>query len=219
MKKDFSILPPCPLFAGIDESQLPTVLSCLDAVEKAYPRGTAIWKAGDPALRIGILLQGRAQVVSEDVFGNRSILGEIVPGELFGEAFACAGAPRIPVGVTAQADSAVLFVDFRKVLAACAPSCQFHHQLVENMVRILAEKNRMLNQKIRYLSKRTTREKLLAYLSDQAKAAGSRTFTIPFRRQELADFLCVERSAMSAQLGQLRREGVLDFDKSTFRLL
>lgn len=219
MKKDFSILPPCSLFAGIAEEQIPMVLSCLNAAEKAYPQGAVIFGAGDPALRTGILLRGRAQVVNEDVFGNRSILGEIAPGELFGEAFACAGAARLSVSVIAQTGCAVLLIDFRKALAGCTGSCQFHHRLVENMVRILAEKNMMLNQKIRYLSKRTIREKLLAYLSDQSEAAGSRTFTIPFRRQELADFLCVDRSAMSAQLGLLRREGILDFDKATFRLL
>lgn len=208
-----------PLFQGIGEKDLPKLLECLGASRKTFLKNAAVFSAGAPVEYTGVLLHGGAQVVYEDVFGNRSILGELKAGELFGEAFAFAGLEQLPVSVFTQKESEILFLDARRILRTCASPCGFHRLLVENMVRILAMKNVTLNNKIRYLSMRSTREKLLAYLSDQAVAAGGTTFTIPFDRQELADFLCVDRSAMCAQLSRLKQEGFLDYKRSQFRLL
>ena len=206
-----------PLFRGIPAEELPALLSILHAVRRDAPGGALLLCAGEAASQAGILLAGSAQILYEDAFGHRSILHELEPGELFGEAFCLAGAP-VQVSVAALAGCAVLWLEL-PALFRPGPAEAARQQLTGNLVQVLAVKNITLNQKIRCLSRRTTREKLLAYLSDQAAAAGERTFTIPFCRQELADYLCVERSAMSAELGKLKREGILDFDRGTFRLL
>lgn len=218
MKLDWNSACRSPLFLGIGETDLPKLLECLGASCKTFPKNAAVFSAGDPAEYTGVLLRGSAQVVYEDAFGNRSILGALKAGGLFGEAFSFAGQERLPVSVFTQEESEILLFSTRSILQTCPAPCGFHRRLVENMVRILAQKNVTLNHKIRYLSMRSTREKLLAYLSDQAVAAGGRTFTIPFSRQELADFLCVERSAMSAQLSRLKQEGLLDYTRNRFRL-
>ena len=208
-----------PLFSGISDKDFVKLLTCLEARRKHFQKNEIIFSAGDPIPDTGVLLNGFAQINYEDVFGNRSILGEIGPGELFGEAFSFTNADKLPVSVAARTESDVLLINSRRILHSCPSSCEFHQRLIENMVRILAMKNVSLNKKIRYLSMRSTREKLLAYLSDQASTAESRIFEIPFNRQELADFLCVDRSAMSSELGKLKKEGLLDFHRSKFKLL
>ena len=218
-KDDLEMIGRSALFGGIPAAELPGLLQCLHACAALYGKGAALLCAGAPAGPGGLILSGGAQVVYEDVLGNRSIVGEVSPGELFGESFAFVPGAALPVSVTALTDTRALLFDAPRILQACSRQCPAHRRLTENLVRILAEKNVQLNRKIRYLSKRTTREKLLGYLSDQARAAGGGAFTIPFNRQDLADYLCVERSAMCAQLGRLRREGGLEYYRSRFRFL
>jgi CRP-like cAMP-binding protein len=167
---------------------------------------------------VGIILTGNVHIIQEDYWGNRSILTHIAPPDLFGEAFACAEMEKTPVSALAVEKTDVLFIDYQKIITICPSACVFHGQLIENMLRILAEKNILLTQKMEILSKRTTKEKLLAYLSFQAIAAKSSSFYIPFQRQALADYLGVDRSAMSSALGALKKEGKIDFEKNWFRL-
>lgn len=154
----------------------------------------------------------------EDIFGNRAILTALMPGQLFGETFACAGVEILPVSVIAVSDCKILLLDYRRIITTCPTACVFHSRLIENMLKILAGKNLVLNQKIEALSARTTREKLLAYLVAQAGVAGSRRFTIPSTRQELADYLSVDRSAMSREMGIMQKEGMIRFKKNCFEL-
>ena len=167
----------------------------------------------------GIVLEGSLQVVEEDIWGNRGILEQVGEGELYGAAFACAGIQKSPVSVVAAKKSRVLRIQMEKLMQVCPNGCPAHQQMIRNLVYLLARKNVALNEKIKHISRRTTREKLLAYLADQAKKAGKKDFSIPFDRQELADYLCVDRSAMSAELGKLKREGKIDLWKNEFRLL
>ena len=167
---------------------------------------------------MGVVLTGEVQTLREDLDGNRSILAAAGPGQLFGEVFACAQLDRLPVTVIASADSRILQLACRRIIETCSQSCIFHSQLIHNLLKIVARKNLMLNQKIDFISRRTTREKLMAYLTAQAKAADSRIFSIPYNRQELADYLGVERSAMSAELGKLKKEGTIDFHRNHFTL-
>lgn len=213
-KELLSALKKCPLFFGIEEKEFPELFSFLDSPVKSFARGSIFLPAGSPALSTGIVISGHAQIIYEDIFGNRSILGTLLPGDLFAEAFSMVGVSILPVSAYASTDCSILLIDSKRLLSPCP----FQEKLAKNMLQILAEKNVVLNQKIRYLSRRSTREKLLAYLSDQAKTQRSRHFFIPFQRQELADFLCVERSAMSAELGKLKKEGILDFRRSEFWL-
>ena len=218
MEEIFEILSQCPLFSGISREDLSGMLQCLGARSVSYEKGRTVFLEGDPALWVGVVLTGEVQILREDLDGNRSILAAAGPGQLFGEVFACAQLDRLPVTVIASADSRILQLACRRIIETCSQSCIFHSQLIHNLLKIVARKNLMLNQKIDFISRRTTREKLMAYLTAQAKAADSRIFSIPYNRQELADYLGVERSAMSAELGKLKKEGTIDFHRNPFTL-
>lgn len=213
-----NILETIPLFQGIIPEDRDSLLQCLGAEEKSFIRQETILEEEMEVTKIGIVLKGKLQVIRDDVFGNRHILEQLDPGELFGAAFACAGVSKSPIAVTAAEESRILQVDINRILTTCPSSCPFHQKLIANMVKILAQKNVALSEKIGYLSKRTTKDKLLSYLSETSKRSGSTHFFIPFDRQELADYLCVERSAMSAELSKIRREGILDYRKNEFWL-
>ena len=206
------------LFSGIEGAERESLLGCLQAVRRHYKKGEMVFSAGD-APAVGLLQSGAVQVLAEDPMGNRTIISRMEAGDIFGEALACAGAEKMPFSVEAAADSEVMLIDVKRILGTCPTACPFHSRLIENLMAILARKNIMLGSKIRHLSRRTTRDKLLSYLTEQAREAGSRSFTIPFNRQELADFLCVDRSAMSSELSRLRAEGVLDYEKNEFCFL
>lgn len=216
---DLMILNSCPLFHGVTPEELLSMLGCLDARDRACSRGEILFREGDRPDRVGVVLEGEIHIIKEDYAGNRSVIGAVGPGQLFGEVFACAGVEHLPVSAVATMDSRVLLLDCRKIITTCASSCRFHELVIHNLLHIVARKNLMLNQKIEFISKKTTREKLLAFLSAHAKAQGSKIFTIPYDRQALADYLGVERSAMSAELSKLKRDGVLDFHKNQFRFL
>ena len=206
------------LFSGIDGPERESLLVCLQAVPRRYKKGEMVLSVGD-APAVGMITSGAVQVIAEDPMGNRTIIGRMEAGDIFGEAFACAGAERLPFSVEAAADCDVMLIDVKKILVTCPTACPFHSRLIENLMSILARKNIMLGAKIRHLSRRSTRDKLLSYLSEQAREAGSRSFAIPFNRQELADYLCVDRSAMSSELSRLKAEGVLDYEKNEFSFL
>ncbi|MBQ1351852.1 MAG: Crp/Fnr family transcriptional regulator [Oscillospiraceae bacterium] len=217
MEKFQSVLCHTSLFAGMAWEETKTMLNCLGGTKRFYPAQSAVRSEGETITQVGVVLSGQVQIIYEDLFGHRSILKIVNAGEVFGEAMACMERQRIPFGVWTQEDSEILFLDYKRVIHTCSNACVFHQRLIANLVFALAEKNLELNQKIRCLSKRSTREKLLMYLSAQAKQADGPVFQIPFDRQSLADYLCVDRSAMSAELSKLKREGILDFHRSTFR--
>jgi len=216
---DLSLLKDCSLFRGVEEGELAALLKCMEARAVRYGKGETIFHAGDPAARVGVVLSGEVQITREDYRGNRSVLAVLGPAQLFGEVFACAGVERLPVRAAAAMDSEILLVSCARIITTCSGACLFHNRVVANLLRIVAAKNLVLNQKIELLSQKTTREKLLAFLHLHGEGKEGRTFTIPYDRQALADYLGVERSAMSAELGKLRREGLIDFHRSTFRLL
>lgn len=213
------ILKSCPLFDGIDPADLPGMLDCLGARVTAAKKNQVVIAEGDPATHVGIMLIGSVQIVKEDFYGNRSIVGRAESGELFGESFACADIGALPVSVVAEQDSQIMLINSSRITASCSNACVFHRKIIFNLLRIVASKNLAFHQKLEITAKRTTREKLMSYLMAQAKQRGSNRFTIPFDRQALADYLAVDRSAMSAELSKLRREGILKCEKSHFELL
>lgn len=219
MEKYFSVLEGCTLFNGIAAQDVPGLLACLGASVRQFSRQQQILSEGEPARFVGVLLSGSAQVINQDIYGNRSILSKVMPGQLFGESFACAGAETLPVSVVANEDCAVMLVDCRRITTSCSNACGFHNRMIYNLLQVVAQRNLEFHQKLEITAKRTTREKLMAYLLSEAKAAGSREFTIAYDRQSLADYLGVERSAMSAELGKLQRDGVLKTNRSRFTLL
>lgn len=216
--KDYRELQKCPLFQEIASEDLPSLLNCLAGKEQRYSKGEYILLTGSTAGQVGILLSGEAHVLQEDFWGNRSILMHVAAGGLFAEAFACAEVDELPISVLATADCHVLFIDYNKVITTCPSVCTFHARLIRNMLMIMAEKNVGLTEKLAQICKRNMREKLQAYLSQQAYQAGSREFAIPFSRQELADYLNLDRSALSRELSQMRQEGLLSYHKNSFCL-
>lgn len=206
------------LFAHIHEDDIAGILGCLLAKEKSFNREEYIVRAESAIYEVGIVLTGSIRVVSEDYWGNPSILTKLGPGEMFGEAFASAELDKIPVSVIANEASNILFISYNKIITTCTSDCDVHNQLIHNLIKIHARRNVMLTQKLEHMGKRTTKEKLLSYLSDEAKKVGAHSFAIPYNRQELADYLCVDRSALSNELSKLRDEGVLEFYKNEFTL-
>ena len=219
MKKYLKILKKCPLFANIEDEDLLRMLKCLDAKIGSFDKKYTVFAEGSPSKYIGVVLSGSVQVIQVDYYGNRSILSVMREGEVFAEAFACAELREIPVSVIADEPSEIMFIDSSHILHTCHNNCGFHQQLIFNLMKDLAVKTIMFHQRIEVTSKRTTREKLLAYLAMQARRAGSNSFDIDFDRQELADYLEVERSGLSAEISKLRREGMIENHKNHFELL
>lgn len=207
-----------PLFAGIESDQMNSLLDCLNAVTRVYRREEFVFLAGDKARSVGVVLSGGVYVLQEDFWGHRNIVALVDAGGLFGEAFSCAEEDTFPVSVMATKKTEVMLIDYRKITTTCSSACVFHMQLIKNMMRVLAEKNILLTEKIGYLGKRTTREKLSAFLSTLAMEAGTNIIEIPFNRQELADYLGVDRSALSRELGKMQTEGLLKYKKKCFEL-
>ena len=219
MEKHFEIIKQCLLFSGIEDSNLKALLDCLAATRHSCKKNEFVFSAGDPVGSVGVVLSGGVHVLQEDYWGNRTILAHIPPGGLFGEAFSCAEMDILPVSVVAAEKSEVLLVDYRRIITTCSSACVFHLALIKNMMKLLAQKNIMLTQKMEIVTHRTTRQRILAYLSAQAIKAGESRFTIPFNRQQLADYLSVERSAMSAELSHMQADGLIRTDRSEFELL
>ncbi|MGI6727886.1 MAG: Crp/Fnr family transcriptional regulator [Anaerovoracaceae bacterium] len=207
-----------PLFKEISEKDIPILLNCLSAQSVNYEKNQNIFLVDEKPTKVGIILTGSVQIVKEDIWGNRLILAKLSSGGIFGEAFSCANIEKLPVSVFSCEKSKILMIDYRKIITTCPSSCSFHTKIIQNMLQILANKNIMLTQKIEHLTKRTTREKLLSYLSSQALYFRNNSFYIPFNRQELADYLSVDRSAMSKELCKMRDEGILDFQRNFFKL-
>lgn len=219
MEKYLEILKKCPLFCEIEDENLFRMLHCLGARVEKYDKKYTVFSEGSPALCIGIVLCGSVQTVQFDYCGNRNILSHAHASEVFAEEFACASVQALPVSVVAAETCEVLLLDCLHILQTCHNHCGFHQQLIYNMMKILATKNLILHKRIEITSKRSTREKLLTYLMAYAKSQQCNEFDIPFDRQELADYLEVDRSGLSAEIGRLRAEGVLESNKNHFRLL
>jgi CRP-like cAMP-binding protein len=195
------------------------MLTCLGARVISFDKKYTVLTEGKPAKYIGIVLTGSAQIIQTDYFGNRSILGNILPGEMFNEAFACAETESVPVTVIANEPSEIMLIDCDHILHTCSNNCGFHQQLIFNLMKNLAQKTIQFHRRIEITSKRTTREKLMAYLLSEAQRHSNADFDIPFDRQELADYLEVERSGLSAEIGKLQKEGVFESHRKHFRLL
>ena len=218
MKEFFSVLRSSQLFGGISETELRAILSCLDTKTENYPRDAFVLRPGDTVEAVGLVLEGSVLVIQEDVWGNRNILSTAGPGQTFAAAFACAPGSVLNVGVAAQTPVTVMFLNVKRILNMCPSACTHHSRIIRNLLGELAQKNLEVNEKLTHMGQRTTRDKLLSYLSAEAQRRGKYEFDIPFSRQQLADYLGVERSGLSVELGKMRSDGLLEFHKSHFVL-
>ena len=219
MKEYIELLKGTQLFYGVSDAEILAMLNCLQARSRKFKKGDYVFREGEHIDNITVLVEGKLLVQQDDFWGNRSIVNVIRIGEMFGEAYVAPESGAILNDVVAEENSTVIFFDVRRILTVCSTACRFHSMVVQNLFFAISEKNRKLVQKIGHMSKRSTRAKLLSYLSGEAKRHNNRHFTIPFNRQQLADFLCVDRSAMSNELCKMRDEGLVEFDRNEFTLL
>lgn len=218
-KEYLSELKTMKLFYGIQESEMTAMLGCIGAYLKEYKKNQYIITLEENVEAVGILLSGKVDVIKEDLWGNKTLLVSMQKGELFGESFSCGIVKNATVSFVADTASMILFLPFSRILRTCNMSCKFHHRLIENMVTVIAEKNIVLMDKVDILSKKTLREKIATYLLQEASKQQSLYFDIPLGRVQLAEYLCVDRSALTRELNTMKAEGYIDFDKNTFRVL
>lgn len=219
MERYVNALAGCKLFENIENSEMLRMLSCLGAEVKSYGKRDTILEEGTHSRKIGIMLSGNARIERNDIYGNRSIVDTVCSPQLFCESFAAADLDIIPVSVVASEPCEVMLIDCSRILCTCEHACGFHRNLIFNFAKALANKNIDAYGKIEVTSKRTTRDKLMAFLMIYAKKVGSREFDIPFDRQELADYLEVDRTGLSSEIGRLTRDGVIQSSKKHFKLL
>ena len=218
MKEFLPVIRSSSLFSGISETELAAMLSCLETREECFPKDPFLLRTGDTAESIGLVLSGSVLVVQEDIWGNRNILSKAGPGQTFAAAYACAPGSLLNVSVLAETPVTAMFLNVKRVLNVCPSACEHHSRIIRNLLGELAEKNLRFGEKLTHMGQRTTRAKLMSYFSAEAQRLGSYEFDIPFSRQQLADYLAVERSGLSLELGKMRSEGLLDFHKSHFIL-
>ena len=218
MEQYIDVLQNTKLFSAVSKEEIAAMLHCLGAEPHAYQKGEYVFHAGERIRTLMILVDGVLHIQNDNYWGNRSILGNVTVGEMFGEAYADPASGAILNDIIAITDSIVIHFDIHRIFSVCPSACSFHSLIIKNLFFAVSEKNRKLVSKLGYLSSRTTREKLLAYLSDEAKRSNSSAFSIPFNRQQLADFLAVDRSAMSHELCKMRDEGFIAFNKNHFTL-
>lgn len=208
-----------PLFEGIQPQDRESVLGCIGYHIGIFRKGDIVAFEAENIKHIGILLSGAVDMIKEDIWGNRTLLMRMHKDEMFGETFACGEDNLSTVTFTVSEDAKILFMAFNRVMHSCTMACQFHHRLTENMVHIIAGKNRDLMRKVEVISRKTLREKILTYLSIQAQLQSCRYFEIPLGRVELAEYLCADRSALTRELAKMKADGLIDYDKNCFRIL
>ncbi len=209
MQKYFSVLRETPLFAATTDEELAAMLHCLATAPRAFAKGDVLLLAGEPAQAMGIVCEGTVHIVRDSLLGDRTLVAALGPGEVFAETLVCAQEAHSPVNVLAATACVALFLHPQKLLAPCTSACPQHTRLIGSMLRLLAQKNLYLQQKMDIMAQKTTRDKLLAFFDAQLLRVGGDTFTLPFTREALADYLGVNRSAMSRELSALRAEGIL----------
>lgn len=213
---DYHILSGTPLFEGIREEEIEAMLKCLSANERSFEKDTYIYRAGDMTGRLGVVLEGAVHIIKDDVWGNRKIIANIGRGQIFAETYACLKGEAMMVDVQAAEPSKVLFMDVNRILTTCSSACDFHTRLIRSLMYVLARKNLLLSKKMDIITPRSLRERVLVYLSQEVIRQGSHTVTVPFNRQEMADYLSVDRSALSGELSRMQKDGLIEYEKNCF---
>ena len=206
------------LFRGLNEDEITSLLTCLNAMKRSYKKGEVILSEGSITENIGIVLSGMAMISCSDVWGNNSILGNVAQGSVFAEVYACIPGQPMLVTVSAAEDCEILFMNVGKVLTVCSNACPFHSRLARNLLSVCAKKGLQLSQRILHTSPKSIRGRLMSYFSECAKRAGSSSFIIPYNRQQLADYLNVDRSTMCNELSKMQRDGLIEYEKNKFVL-
>lgn len=218
MKEMLSVLRTSGIFSGISEEETEKMLHCLEVRPETFQKDEYILRAGDRVEAFGLVITGKVLIIQEDFWGNRNILAAVGEGHCFAETFACSPGAVLNVSVMAQTNVQVLFLSVKRILTTCPSTCSHHSRMIRNLLSELAEKNLRLNEKITHLGQRSRRAKILSYLSAEAQRHGSAEFDIAFSRQQLADYLSVDRSGLSMELSRMQEEGLLEYRKNHFVL-
>ena len=216
---DYQFLSRTALFQGSEPDQVKEMMKCFYAREKHYHKGEIVLYMGDLVKDLGLVLSGSVTIERDDLLGNRSIFGHAGPGQIFAETYACVPGEPLMVNVVADEDTDILFLDIGRVLTTCRSTCTHHSMLIRNLLLASARKNLGLSERIMHTSPKSIRGRLISFFSAQAARQGNRSFSIPFNRQQLADYLCIERSAMSAELSRLQKDGLLQTERCHFCLI
>lgn len=216
---ELTFLTTTQLFRGMEPQDISAMIHCLRARKQLFAKGQVIYQAGDCVTAMGMVLEGSVRIQRDDFWGNTSILSTLQAGQMFAETYACVPHEPLMVSVVAEQPSTVLFLETPRMMRVCSNGCTFHQKLVENLLMISAEKNLALSRKISCTTAKTIRGRLLTYLSHQAQRQQCASFQIPFNRQQLADYLNVERSALSNELSKMQRDGLLQVEGKRFVLM
>ncbi len=216
---NFLFLTETPLFRGITAQELEDMLACLGTDVRSYEKGQMIYRTGDVITSLGVVLSGSVLIENDDIWGNTTVLDCVGPGQIFAETYACTPDEPLMVNVVAAEPAQILFLNVGRVLHTCSNACGHHTALIHNLLTLSAQKNLNLSRKIFHTSPKSIRGRLLSYLSYQSMRSGSSTFTIPFNRQQLADYLNVDRSALSNELSKMQRDGLIQVERNHFTLL
>lgn len=206
------------IFQNISEQEIEHIFKCLQIKQKKYKKQDMILQSGNLIDSIGFILSGSVIIEQTDIWGNQTIFDHISSGQIFAETYACVPNELLMVNVIAAEETEIIFLKTERILKTCSSSCEFHNRFIYNLLSVMASKNLILTRKISHITSKTIRGRLLSYLSFQALKQGTYTFEIPFNRQQLADYLCVDRSAMSHELSKMQKEGLLSFDRNKFHL-
>lgn len=215
---DYTCLSQTALFKQVSSQQVERMVECLGAQLRSYAKGEYICHAGESVKALGLVLRGSVRIENNDVWGNTTVLSVVEKGSVFVEEYAALSDEPLLVDVVAAQDCEVLFIDTIRICSTCERRCPWHTTVNRNLLGIIAEKNLILTRRISHSAPRTIHAKLLSYLSTQALRQGSDEFDIPFTRQQLADYLCVDRSALCTELGKIQKEGLLETRRNHFVL-
>ncbi|MBQ8358751.1 MAG: Crp/Fnr family transcriptional regulator [Oscillospiraceae bacterium] len=218
MEQYLFVLCNSPFFQGMTEEEILSVLHCVNATVLRKKKDEYIFRAGDSTESMGLVLRGSVLSVQEDLWGHRNIMHRIGAGDYFAEPFAATPGSVLNASVVADEDTEIMLLNMGRLLKTCPNACAHHNRLIRNLVSVMARRVMNLSEKITHMAKRSTREKLLSYLSAESMRQGKLSFTIPYDRQQLADYLCVERAAMSVELSKLQKEGYLKTNRNQFEL-
>lgn len=207
------------IFKNIEENEVDLLLKCINNYRKTFKKGEIILREGEKTECMGIVITGSVVVERADLWGNNTVLGMMKPSEIFAETYAILNDEPLMINVYANENTEILFLRANEIFKTCEKSCNFHDQLILNLIRIASFKNLNLSRKILHTGPKTIRGKLLSFFSEWVKKENSLSFFIPYNRQQLADYLSVDRSAMSNELSKMQKEGILEFKKNKFKII
>ena len=208
-----------PIFYNLKNEEIINILNFFNYSKEDFEKNNFIFEIGKPISKIGIILSGEINIIKEDFWGNRNILNKFKSGEIFGEVFALAKVSPNNILVETSQNSKILFLDLTNFSIDNENNSNEILKFLSNIFKISLKKNILFTEKLEHITKKTIREKIISYLSTEALKNRSNSFFIKFDRQELADYLFVERSALSRELSSMKKDGLIEYNKNYFTLI